>query len=338
MKYLTAAILASLCLFGFGCLEGALKYPKDYTSETNETTTQIVETVGVVRSVDNENGLFQIETAGGFTEEIGLTPETAIISNDGAPQTFVEVTPGVLVEIIGSRDPVNLILKAETIKINDLAEITLASPRAGATVTSPLILEGFTKTIGKKIHWRVKDANNAVQASGSSAIRSDEKNYTPFRIEIYLPALETNAFVLEAFSQSEQTESGLVSLPLNLLSTNKSGLQIFFANSQQNAASDCLTVAAVTRTVAETSAIGRAALLELLNGPTEEEETLGFRSSLPADMTINSFIISGGTATLTISKDFHSLGVCNKQRAEQQIKQTLLQIDSVDEVVIQVEK
>ena len=326
--------MVSICLFGFGCFEKALEYPKNFNINIDSTIIENVEAIGVVRSIDSENWRFQIETSGGFIEEINVAKETVISLNDGVEKNFVDIYPGILAEVFGSRDPATAIIKATTVKLNEVTKIVLSSPKAQSTVTSPLILEGFVKTADQKIYWRVKDNNNAIQLSGFSPVSSDGNNYTSFRSEIYLPALETNSFVLEVFVKQQQTEIGLTSLPLNLLSTNKSTLQIFFIKSNTS----CDTVSLVTRTITETSATGRAALIELLNGPSKDEKNQGYRSSLPTNITITSFIISGGTATVTISKNFNSLNACEKQRATEQIKQTLLQIGLVNEVVIQTEK
>lgn len=333
MKYLLPALIVSIGLLGFGCLEGVLEYPKDFTNDGNTAVEQNIETVGVVSSVDSENNRFQIETAGGFVEEVSVVPKTVITLNDGTTETFTDILPGVLAEISGLRDPSTTIIKAGTIKLNDVTKIVLSSPKAAVTVTSPLIIEGFAKTADQKIYWQIKDTNNAVQLSGVSTVGGDGKNYIPFRAEIYLPALDTNVFTLEVFAKQGQTEVGLLSLPLNLLSTNKSTLQIFFVPNSGS----CTTVSSVTRTVAETSATGRAALIELLNGPTSSERIQGLRSSIPASATITSFVISGGTATVTVSKNFDSLSACERQRAEEQIRQTLLQIGLVNNVEIQVE-
>lgn len=338
MKYLLPVLIVFFCLAGFGCLERALEYPKGFTADIDAVAEQDIEAVGVVRSIDSGNSRFQIETAGGFVEEVGVASETAISLKDGATKTFVDILPGVLAEVSGSRDPTTTTIKAETIKLNDLTKIVLSSPKTSVTITSPLIVEGFAKTADQKIYWRIKDINNAVQLSGSNFVGGDGKNYTSFRVEIYLPTLDANGFTLEVFSKQQQTEIGLVSLPLNLLSTNKSELQIFFANNQKNTAGTCDAVFPVTRTVAETSATGRAALIELLNGTNNDEKYQGYRSSLPIDTTITSFVISGGAATIKVSGNLDYLSACEKQRAMEQIKQTLLQIDLVDEVEIQTEK
>jgi len=337
MKYLLPALIISLCLAGFGCLEGALEYPKEFKTDEMLTEMQTVNLIGVVQSINNETNQIQIVSAGGFIEEIKIIPETTISFNNETRKNLLDIASGSLVEVAGTRDQSTLIVTAKTIQTEDLTRIKLTSPDSGATVTSPLIVEGFAKTTNQKIYWRIKDQNNAVQRSGENYIGGEEKTYITFRLEIYLPALEAKNFTLEVFTK-QPTEVGLVSLPLNLLSINKSELQVFFSNDKLNTSRACDVVFPVTRTVAETSATGRASLLELLNGSTDSERIESYRSSLPANTTINSFVISGGVATVTVSKDFEKNSACEKQRATEQIKQTLLQIDSIHDVVIQTEE
>jgi len=335
MKYLFPALIVSVCLLGFGCLEQALEYPKDFKPGKESNEEKIISLIGVVQSINNETNQIQIVSADSFIEEIKITPETLISLNEEISKTFLDIITGSLVEISGTRDPSTLIVTAKNIKVEDLTRIKLTSPNTGATVTSPLIIGGFAKTTNQKIYWRIKDQNNTVQRSGENYIGGEEKSYTTFRLEIYLPALKVRNFILEVFTK-QPTEVGLVSLPLNLLSINQSELQIFFPNDRLNTARICNIVSPITRAVAETSATGRASLLELLNGPTESERIQGYRSSLPANTTINSFVISGGVATVSVSKDFEKNSACEKQRATEQIKQTLLQIKSIHDVVIEV--
>jgi len=336
MKYLFSALIVFICLMGFGCLEQALEYPKEFSNPETEVQNQVINLTGVVDSINSTDSQIEIETTDGLLEEILVEPTTAISVNNESGKTFSDITSGGLVEISGSRDSASLKIKAQAINSIDLIKIKITSPDSGAVIISPLIVDGFAKISNQKIYWRIKDSNNAVQLSGSNTLSGDGTGYVPFRLELYLPALENKNFTLEVFSK-QPSEVGLVSLPLNLLSTNKSELKVYFYNRQLDTSRTCGTVFPITRTVAETSATGRAALLELLNGPTENDFVKGYNSLIPVEATINSFSISGGVASVTVSKDFNKLNNCDKQRAEEQIKQTLLEISFVKEVVINVE-
>lgn len=338
MKYLILATILLLSLTGGGCLEEALEYPKEFTSDNQTSVESTVSLIGVIRSLNTATGQMELETDNGFVEEVIITTEAAISLNSEERKTLTDLTVNSLAEIFGTRNPTTLIITARTVRAEDLTKIKIVTPTTGVTVTSPLIVNGFAKTIDQKIYWRVKDQNNATQLSGSDVVGGEAQNYTSFRLEIYLPAFEANNFTLEIFSQQKTAEVGLVSLPLNLLSTNKSEFQVFLSNDRLNTTRACDIVFPVKRVVAETSAVGRASLLQLLNGPTETERYESYRSSLPYNTTITSFVINGGTATVTVSKELEKASKCEKQRAEEQIRQTLMQIKSIRDVVIQIEK
>ena len=76
MKYLFPTLIISLCLVGFGCLEAALEYPKEFKTNETLTETQTENLIGVVQSINNETSQIQIVSAGGFIEEIKIVPET----------------------------------------------------------------------------------------------------------------------------------------------------------------------------------------------------------------------------------------------------------------------
>ena len=323
MKRLIPILLITLSLTGIGCLEKALEYPKNTENSHVEMEKQEFSTVGIIRSINSESSLVQIETVDGFVEEV----KTDLV------EAFVE---GSLLEVHGWRNPTSLIVEADLVNIIDVEKIKILSPNSEATIISPLIVEGFAKTNDGKIYWRIKDSNNAVQLSGFNSI-DNVSSYSAFRIEIYLPALEDENFTLEMFSKQSTVEVGLVSLPLNLLSTNTSELVVYFANDKTNTTRDCGAVYPVKREVSQTSATGRASLIELLNGPSESERYQGYRSSIPYNAVIKSFVISDSVAKITISKDFTKTTTCERKRAEEQIKQTLLGIESVEGVVIEVE-
>lgn len=338
MRNLLLFSVIFLFLAGSGCLETVLEYPKDDSSTNNQTEAPTISVSGVIQSLDSGGRLMLLKTVLGLEEEITVAAN-AVISIDNAEGRLLNDIPlGAVAEIFGTRDPATLIITARTVRADDLTKIKIVSPKESNTVTSPLIVDSFVKIAGQKIHWRIKDQNGSEKLSGFSEINGNKEAHEPFRLEIYLPALETNGFTLEVFAKQNDLEIGLVALPLRLLSTNKSSFQVFLANNSLNAAWSCTAVFPVDRTVAETSAVGRAALIELLNGPTETEQWQGYRSSLPLNTTIPSFIIVSKTATVTVSKNIEQAGNCEKQRAFEQIKQTLLQIDLVDGVVIQIEK
>jgi hypothetical protein len=336
MKYLLLAMILFMTVSGGGCLESALEYPKTNENSATETETT-VDVIGIIRSIDQATSELELETADGLIENVVLDSQ-AVVTIDGlSDKATTDLNQNSLAEIFGTRDPTSLIITARTVRAEDVTRIKIVSPVANAITTSPVIINGFVKTSDEKIYWRVKDQNNAVQLSGFNAVSGIAGGYSSFTSEIFLPALEATNFSLEIFVKEKNTEVDLQTVSLNLLSTEKSEFDIFFSNDRLNTTRACDIVFPATRVVAQTSAVGRAALLEILNGPSDAERYDDYRSSLPPGTAVSTFVINRGIATVTVSKNFNSLGACEKQRATEQIRQTLLGIGLVDDVVIEVE-
>jgi len=116
-------------------------------------------------------------------------------------------------------------------------------------------------------------------------------------------------------------------------------LLVYFGNTTKDPnAENCEKVYAVSRKVVKTEAVGRAALLELLKGPTSSEESKGYISSVPSGVAINSLKISKGTAYVDFNEKLGEGvgGSCLVDRLRAQITQTLKQFSTVDKVVISI--
>lgn len=91
----------------------------------------------------------------------------------------------------------------------------------------------------------------------------------------------------------------------------------------------------VTRTVPETPAIARAAVEELLAGPTVAEKGWGFGSEVPEGTRLLGLTIDGGTARVDLSSDFESGGgMLSVTMRLAQVVYTLTQFPAVERVVL----
>lgn len=115
-------------------------------------------------------------------------------------------------------------------------------------------------------------------------------------------------------------------------------VRAYFNNSEMDPEFSCNKVFPVERTVSKTQAVGRAALEELLKGTTEEEEALGFFTSLNSGVEIEKLEIKDGTAYVEFSEqlEFQVGGSCRVSAIRAQITETLRQFPTVDEVVISI--
>lgn len=117
-------------------------------------------------------------------------------------------------------------------------------------------------------------------------------------------------------------------------------VEVFFGNSERDPqALDCSHVYPVRRTIPATDAVARAAIEQLLEGPTAEEKKEGYFTSLNRGVSIRKLDIHQGTAWVDFGKAFDEgvAGSCRVEAIRAQVEQTLLQFESVRSVRITVE-
>lgn len=117
---------------------------------------------------------------------------------------------------------------------------------------------------------------------------------------------------------------------------SKMTLKVFFGNRESNPQLECDQVFPVTRELSKTEGVGRAALNELLAGPTEEEKALGYFTSLNSGVVLKSIKIEDGVAYADFNEklDEGIGGACRVTAIRSQITETLKQFPTVQSVVI----
>ncbi|KKW42706.1 MAG: hypothetical protein UY92_C0004G0042 [Candidatus Magasanikbacteria bacterium GW2011_GWA2_56_11] len=118
-------------------------------------------------------------------------------------------------------------------------------------------------------------------------------------------------------------------------------LRVYFGNSQLlgPGQDDCATVFPVERRVSSTLAVARAAVQELLQGPTAQEKAAGYTSSLNPGAQVQKLVISFGQAYIDFDEQlqFQVGGSCRVAAIRAQIRETLKQFPSVEDVVISID-
>lgn len=116
-------------------------------------------------------------------------------------------------------------------------------------------------------------------------------------------------------------------------------VQAFFGNSRLDpGVQDCSRVFSVARVIPRTLAVGRAALEELLKGPTAAESAEGYLTSLNADVKLNALVIENGTARADFDETLERGvgGSCRVIAIISQIMKTLMQFPTVSRVEISI--
>lgn len=118
----------------------------------------------------------------------------------------------------------------------------------------------------------------------------------------------------------------------------KMTVKVFFGSSQRVPTLDCGAVYPVEREVIKTIAPARAAMEELLRGPTEKEKEAGYFSAIPPGSRLLSLNLKDGVATVILNDIAQSGGgSCSMEARLSQIRQTLLQFPTIKSVQVSTE-
>lgn len=115
-------------------------------------------------------------------------------------------------------------------------------------------------------------------------------------------------------------------------------VKVYFNNDKLDPEFSCNKVFPVEREIVKTQAVGRAALGELLKGPTEKEKSDSFLTNINSGVKIQSLIIENGTAKVDFDEqlEFQVGGSCRVAAIRAQITETLKQFSTVDNVIISI--
>ncbi len=325
MKNLIPLFLAILFI-GAGCV---FQKPELAVDSGEAIATPRVETFfAVVTAFDDAAKVATVRLADGSSEQ----------AQAGAVSTMDASSVGNLFSLEGTRDPSTRIVDLSSATKRE-QNLLVVSPEPKSTVTSPLIVTGFGRTFEQTFGWRIKDSEGTVVAIGFDM--TDAANigqFGPFSFEVFLPALTSQSFTLQVFESSAKdgSDQSVVTVALNLLSLKTTSVSVYFRDTTK-ASRDCSAAYPVMRTMAETSAVGRASIYELLKGPSADEKKLGFLSQIPAGVTLSSLVISNGVAKADFSAALKPTRYpCVDGATARQISQTLEQFDSVDSAEITV--
>ncbi|MDA8216718.1 MAG: GerMN domain-containing protein [Dehalococcoidales bacterium] len=222
--------------------------------------------------------------------------------------------------------------------------IVVAEPRPDQAVQSPLRVAGQARVFEANVRIEVVDAQGKVVYSGFTTATAGAPEIGSFDTEVsFDPPSQAGRGFVRVFATSPRDGSrvGLVEIPVNLSASGSAGqsaplqIQVYFTK----AAGNDVNVVPVSRTVPHTLAVGKAAISELLKGPTEEEKESGLTTVIPTGAQLNSLKIENGTAYADFNAALGaqvsgSLAVATIRR---QITQTMQQFSTVQQVAISID-
>jgi hypothetical protein len=203
---------------------------------------------------------------------------------------------------------------SSTSSLSAEANIVVTQPHSGDEIGLPLVIKGEARVFENTFSYRLLDEDEPKGKKG----------------------------ILEVFDYSAKdgAEIDKVSIPV-LFKQDVEALtvQAFFMNSLKDPETlHCEVTYAVSRRIEKRSDTARAAMEELLKGPSVAESNQGFQTAINPFVMLQKIILKDGIATVDFDDDFLAgvAGSCRVQAIRSQIEHTLKQFSSIKSVVISV--
>jgi hypothetical protein len=221
-------------------------------------------------------------------------------------------------------------------------ELYLPAP-TDKKVGTKFVIYGKGRGFESQINYRISDAKDGRELLlGNLMINAEMGKFGYFYKEIdlkkELKALPT-AIILSVFEFSAEDGSEINKTSLELeVDSNSTAVFAYFNNNNLDPEVSCNKTFAVARLVPKTQSTLKAAMEELLKGPTAAEAKLGFGTSINPGVTINSVKVSGNTTTIDFSPKLEEGvgGSCRVAAIRSQITNTAKQFSNIKNVIISI--
>ena len=225
-------------------------------------------------------------------------------------------------------------------------EVIIFSPQPNQLVASPLRVEGQAKgTWFFEATMPIKILDEADQELGVSYVEALDnwmtEDFVSFSGEIRFISEKDGPGILVI---NNSNPSGLpqygkeLRIPVRLKQAETITVKAYFNNDRLDPEFSCNKVFAVERVISKTTTVARAALEELIKGPSAEDIAQGFFTSLPQGVIIQRLAIEKGLATADFNDalEFQVGGSCRVAAIRAQITQTLKQFSNIQEVIVSI--
>lgn len=220
--------------------------------------------------------------------------------------------------------------------------IIVTSPKPNEEIGLPVVIKGEARVFESAFSYRIRDENGSVLTEGHDTARAEDTGqFGPFEVIVTYPKPKGDKGTIEVFSGSAKdgSEINKVSVPIRFKAVESTNVKVYFGNKKEDPAGlQCGTTYGVERRIPKTNTPLRAALEELLRGPTGTEFKQGYFTSINNGVVIQKLTLEGGTAHVDFS-DVLAAGVggsCRVQAIVAQIKDTLQQFSSVKKTEISI--
>jgi hypothetical protein len=210
-------------------------------------------------------------------------------------------------------------------------------------LANPFIILGRARAFESVISWRVRDSRGKTIAQGSAMTNAEDVGlYGSFRIRAFyqeIPETENGVVQVYTASPKDGSDQDMVEIPVRFVK-ERLAVKVYFSNILNDPnVLHCDMTYPVTRKIVKTKNTAEATVLELLKGPTAQEQTSGSRTTLIPGTVLRSVKINGDTASVDFSDDLvYGLGgSCRIQALMSQVTETLKQFEGVENVKVSVE-
>ncbi len=227
------------------------------------------------------------------------------------------------------------------------ADVIVIYPLKNQIISSPLSIEGRARgTWFFEASFPIKllDKNGNQVAVTIAQAQSDwmTEDFVPFKAKLSWnsPTEISGVLVFEKDNPSDLPENaGEFKLPIVIGISDNIIVKTYFNNSNMDPEFSCNKVFPVEKEIPKTQAFARAAIEELLKGPTDEEKSQGFFTSINPGVKIQHLTIENGTAKIDFDEqlEFQVGGSCRVSAIRAEITQTLKQFSTVKDVIISID-
>lgn len=221
--------------------------------------------------------------------------------------------------------------------------IVVFSPQSNAKVNEIIKVTGEARVFENQFNIRIISSGKIIYEEGMMTNAQEMGQFGGFEKEINLSAagLESSQdIILELFDYSAKdgSETDKVIIPLKFEKSEVLKIKVYFNNDNLDPEFSCNKVFPVEREIARTQAIAKAALEELLKGPTEVEKSQGYFTNINSGVKIQSIKIENKTAKADFDEhlEFQVGGSCRVAAIRAQIMETLKQFPTVDNVILSI--
>jgi len=236
----------------------------------------------------------------------------------------------------------------------DGSDIVVFSPKPNQLIANPLSIEGKARGFWyfeASFPVKLTDKDGNVLASGIAQAQSDPatgevnwmtENFVNFKAELnFISDKNTDGFlVLQKDNPSGLPENDAeIKIPVLIPKIETMKVSAYFNNSRMDPEFSCNKVFPIERIILKTQAIARAAIEELLKGPTETEKSQDFFTSINSGVKIQGLVIEDGVAKIDFDEqiEFQVGGSCRVSAIRSQIIETLKQFSTVKSVIISID-